>query len=86
MLEQQLMANMTVLEGIVEEVAQELYQKLWNAIPAEEQTEDSSRAIGLNSRETTLFVIQNFMNKFNAAAEELKDQEEVLTPEVHIVK
>ncbi len=77
---------MTVLEGIVEEVAQELYQRLWNAIPAEEQTEDSSRAIGLNSRETTLFVIQNFMNKFNAAAEELKDQEEVLTPEVHIVK
>ena len=55
-------------------------------LQAEEQTEDSSRAIGLNSRETTLFVIQNFMNKFNAAAEELKDQEEVLTPEVHIVK
>jgi hypothetical protein len=77
---------MTVLEGIVEEVSQELYQKLWNAIPAEEQTEDSSRAIGLNSRETTLFVIQTFMNKFNAAAEELKDQEEVLTPEPHIVK
>jgi hypothetical protein len=77
---------MTVLEGIVEEVAQELYQKLWNAIPSEEQTEDSSKAIGLNSRETTLFVIQNFMNKFNAAAEELKDQEEVLTPEPHIVK
>jgi len=77
---------MTVLESIVEEVAQELYQKLWNAIPSEEQTEDSSKAIGLNSRETTLFVIQNFMNKFNAAAEELKDQEEVLTPEPHIVK
>ena len=80
------MANMTVLEGIVEEVSQELYQKLWNAIPSEEQTEDSSKAIGLNSRETTLFVIQTFMNKFNAAAEELKDQEEVLTPEPHIVK
>jgi uncharacterized protein YeaC (DUF1315 family) len=80
------MANMTVLEEIVEEVSQELYQKLWNAIPVEEQTEDSSKAIGLNSRETTLFVIQTFMNKFNAAAEELKDQEEVLTPEPHIVK
>jgi hypothetical protein len=77
---------MTVLESIIEEVAQELYQKLWNAIPPQEQTEDSSRAIGLNSRETTIFVIQNFMNKFNAAAEELKDQEEVLTPEPHIVK
>lgn len=77
---------MTILESIIEEVAQELYQKLWNAIPPQEQTEDSSRAIGLNSRETTIFVIQNFMNKFNAAAEELKDQEEVLTPEPHIVK
>ena len=77
---------MTVLEEIVEQVAQELYQKLWNAIPAEEQNEESSKAIGLNSKETTLFIIQRFMDKFNAAAEELKDQEEVLTPEPHIVK
>jgi uncharacterized protein YeaC (DUF1315 family) len=68
------MANMTVLEGIVEDISTELYQKLWNAIPVEEQTEESSRAIGLNARETTLFVIQNFMNKFNDAAEELKDK------------
>lgn len=66
--------QVTVLEGIIEDIASELYQKLWNAIPSEEQTEDSSRAIGLNSRETTLFVIQRFMDKFNAAAEELKDQ------------
>ena len=68
------MANMTVLEGIIDDVAKELYQKLWNAIPTSEQTEDSSKAIGLNSRETTLFVIQNFMNKFNAAAEALKNE------------
>jgi hypothetical protein len=68
------MANMTVLEGIVEDISVELYQKLWNAIPVEEQTEESSRAIGLNARETTLFVIQNFMNKFNDAAEDLKDK------------
>jgi uncharacterized protein YeaC (DUF1315 family) len=67
--------QMTVLEGIIEDVSLELYQKLWNAIPVEEQTEDSSRAIGLNSKETTLFVIQRFMDKFNAAAEELKDTE-----------
>lgn len=65
---------MTVLEGIVEEVTTELYQKLWNAIPIEEQTEESSKAIGLNSKETTLFVVQRFMDKFNAAAEELKDK------------
>jgi len=66
--------EMTVLEGIIEDVATELYQKLWNAIPVEEQTEESSKAIGLNSKETTLFVIQRFMDKFNAAAEELKDK------------
>lgn len=66
--------KMTVLEGIIEDVSLELYQKLWNAIPLEEQNEDSSKAIGLNSKETTLFVIQRFMDKFNAAAEELKDQ------------
>jgi uncharacterized protein YeaC (DUF1315 family) len=71
------MANMTVLEGIIDDVAKELYQKLWNAIPVSEQTEDSSKAIGINSRETTLFVIQNFMNKFNAAAEALKDEPSV---------
>jgi hypothetical protein len=68
------MDKMTVLEGIIDDVATELYQKLWNAIPVEEQNEDSSRAIGLNSRETTIFVIQSFMNKFNAAAEELKNK------------
>ena len=71
------MANkqVTVLESIIEEVSLELYQKLWNAIPSSEQTEESSRAIGLNSKETTLFVIQRFMDKFNAAAEELKGTE-----------
>lgn len=68
------MNKITVLEGIIDDVAAELYQKLWNAIPTEEQTEESSKAIGLNSRETTIFVIQSFMNKFNAAAEELKDK------------
>ncbi len=67
----------TVLEGIIEDVAVELYQKLWNAIPAEDQTEESSRAIGLNSKETTLFVIQRFMDKFNEAAEELKNEPSV---------
>ncbi|MGV2433396.1 MAG UNVERIFIED_CONTAM: hypothetical protein LVQ98_09230 [Rickettsiaceae bacterium] len=66
--------QMTVLEGIIEEVSLELYQKLWNALPSEDQTEESSKAVGLNSRETTLFVIQRFMDKFNAAAEELKAQ------------
>ena len=66
--------QVTVLEGIIEDISVELYQKLWNASPAEEQNEESSKAIGLNSKETTLFIIQRFMDKFNAAAEELKDK------------
>ncbi len=66
--------QMTILESIIEEVSLELYQKLWNAIPSEDQTEESSRAVGINSKESTLFVIQRFMDKFNAAAEELKSQ------------
>ena len=66
--------QVTVLEGIIEDVGIELYQKLWNAMPKENQTEESSKAIGINSRETAIFVIQRFMDKFNAAAEELKDK------------
>ena len=57
--------QVTVLEGIIEDVGIELYQKLWNAIPKENQTEESSKAIGINSRETAIFVIQRFMDKFN---------------------
>lgn len=68
------MANLTVLESIVEEVAVELYQKLWNALPADQQNDDTSMAVGKNARETAIFVIQSFMNKFNEAAEELKDK------------
>ena len=67
------MANMTVLEGIVDDIGNELYQKWYNAIAIEDRTEESSKALSMNAHETTLFVIQNFMNKFNAAAEALKD-------------
>jgi hypothetical protein len=68
------MANMTVLEEIVKEVSSELYQKWYNAIPNEEKNEKSSEALMKNAGETTFFVIQAFMNKFNEAAEELKDK------------
>lgn len=69
------MPNLTVLEEIIKEVAIELYQKWYNSIPPEERTEESSKAMSNNANETTLFVIQNFMNKFNAAAEELKQND-----------
>jgi hypothetical protein len=67
------MDRMTVLEEIIKEVSAELYQKWYNAIPESDKNEESSQAMAKNAGETTFFVIQTFMNKFNSAAEELKD-------------
>ena len=66
--------QMTILEEIIAEVAQELYLKWSGALPEAERNEIAFRAMSKNAEETTLFVVQNFMNKFNAAAEELKDK------------
>lgn len=62
----------TILESIIEEVATELYQQWYNSVPASEQTEDSSKAIAKNAFDTSFFVIQKFMDKFNKEAEALK--------------
>ena len=64
----------TVLEGIIEEVATDLYNKWSAALPENERNQDSFSALSSNAHETTLFVIQNFMDRFNQAAEELKDK------------
>jgi hypothetical protein len=69
------MANMTILEGIIEEVATELYNKWSGALPEEERNDVAFQAMSKNAQETTLFVIQNFMKKFNDAAEQLKDKD-----------
>lgn len=65
--------QVTVLEAIIEEVATELYNSWVSAMPEDDKNEIAFRAMAKNSQETTLFVIQKFMDKFNAAAEELKD-------------
>lgn len=65
---------MTVLEEIIKEVSAELYQKWYNAVPDSEKNEERSEAMAKNAGETTFFVVQSFMNKFNDAAEELKDK------------
>lgn len=69
--------NVTVLEGIIEDVAVALYQKWYNAIPSGRVTEDSEEALALNknAKEVTLFVIQMFMDKFNEEAERLKNED-----------
>ena len=70
------MANqVTVLEEIICDVAIALYQKWYNAMPQEEKNEVAEEALKKNAQETTLFVIQMFMDKFNQAAEELKNQD-----------
>jgi uncharacterized protein YeaC (DUF1315 family) len=69
--------NVTVLEGIIEDVAVALYQKWYNAIPSGRVSEDSEEALALNknAKEVTLFVIQMFMDKFNEEAERLKNED-----------
>ena len=70
------MANqVTVLEEIIGDVAIALYQKWYNAMPPEERNEVADEALKKNAQESTLFVIQVFMDKFNSAAEELKNQD-----------
>jgi hypothetical protein len=67
--------QVTVLEEIIGDVAIALYQKWYNAMPQEEKNEVAEEALKKNAQETTLFVIQMFMDKFNQAAEELKNQD-----------
>jgi len=66
--------DLLVLDSIVEDVSIALYQKWYNAVPSDQINEASSQALMKNSKETTLFVVQMFMNKFNEVAEELKSQ------------
>ena len=66
--------QITVLEGIIGDVAVALYQKWYNAMPIEERNQLAEEALKKNAQESTLFVIQMFMDKFNEAAEELKNQ------------
>ena len=67
------MSKQTILEGIIEEVATELYNKWSAALPEDERNQQAFSAMSKNAHETTLFVIQNFMNKFNEEAEALKE-------------
>lgn len=66
--------RVTVLEGIISDIGAILYQKWWNVLSAEEQTEEKSMALAKNAGETAFWVIQEFMNRFNSVAEELKNQ------------
>lgn len=65
--------NVTMLQGIIEDVATELYQQWYNSVPVSEVTEESSKVMMKNAFDTSFFVIQRFMDKFNKEAEALKN-------------
>lgn len=64
--------NITIMQNIIEDVATELYQQWYNSVPDSEVTEESSKAMMKNAFDTSFFVIQRFMDKFNKEAEILK--------------
>lgn len=49
-----------------------MYNKWSAALPDAERNQQAFSAMSKNAHETTVFVIQNFMKRFNDAAEELK--------------
>jgi len=68
--------KMTVLEGIMSDVAVALFQRWANNLPEDQRTEEALASLNKNAIETAYFAIQMFMNKFNEAAEELKSKPE----------
>lgn len=65
--------KMTVLEEIMSDVAKSLFQRWANNLPEDQRGEEQLANLNKNAIEATYFVIQLFMNKFNEAAEELKN-------------
>lgn len=65
--------DITVLEQIVGEVTNDLFYHLKKDMPEDMQDAEGLKQLAQDASDITLFVVQNFMNRFNAAAEELKD-------------
>lgn len=64
----------TVLEAIIDDVGKALFQNWANTLPEAERTEETLEILSKNAGEQTRFVIKMFVEKFNAAAEDLKSQ------------
>ena len=63
----------TILEEIIVKISIALYQRWANELPEEARTEESLAALAENASQTSFFVVQMFMDKFNEEAERLKD-------------
>ena len=62
------------MEQIVADVANDLYARWSAALPEDEKNEVAFKALATNAQQTTIFVIQNFMDRFNKAADKLKNE------------
>jgi predicted transcriptional regulator len=65
--------DITVLEGIVEDIQRAIFQKWANELPEDQRTEEVLEPLATNAAETVLYVIQMYMDKINEAADQLKD-------------
>ena len=63
----------TILEEIIVSISLALYQRWANELPEEARTEESLAALAENASQTSFFVVQLFMDKFNEEASRLKD-------------
>ena len=66
--------DITVLENIVEEIKLALFQKWANELPEDQRNEEILPSLAKNASDTTIFIIQMYMDKINQSAEELKDK------------
>ncbi|MFZ9741192.1 MAG: hypothetical protein ACO3CQ_04810 [Candidatus Nanopelagicaceae bacterium] len=66
--------QITILEGIIEDIAIDLFKQWSQSVPEDQRTEDNLKTISENARSSTIYVVQEFMNRFNKAAEEIKNQ------------
>lgn len=66
--------NLTVLDQIVQSVGNEVFQKWKEALPEDQQTDEMIHNLSKNAYDITVYVVQSFMDKFNAAAEQLKSE------------
>lgn len=70
-----MVSQVTILEGIIDEIKLALFQKWVNSVPNDQQSDEALAPLAANAAETTIFVVQMYMDKINEAADELKNQD-----------
>lgn len=66
-------AQMSILDQIVQAVAREVFDKWSDSLPEDQKTEEMMNNLSKNSYDLTIYVVQSFMDKFNAAASNLSE-------------